>query len=97
MGKDEKEQKSSMCSHLAGLNFMSKLKITADDVINACDSALEGDNRHSESASKVWESIKRYIEPRNRLRAAKALGDGMDCDWEGNLQYVTNFDDEDET
>ena len=70
------------------------IKITADDIIAACDSSLEGDNLHIESASKVCEGIEKYIIPANRLKAAKALGDAMECDWEGNLQYVTDFTEE---
>lgn len=68
---------------------MSLAKPTADEIISAADSSLEGDNRHFESAQKIWDVMKPFINPGSRIAAAKALADGMETSWEHNLKYVT--------
>jgi hypothetical protein len=69
---------------------MSAKNPTVDEIINAIDAGLESDNRHSESASNIWERMSPYIDPKKRKKAARALGEGMGIDVDHNLQYVTN-------
>jgi hypothetical protein len=73
---------------------MSLKRPTVQEVIYAGDSALEGDNRHEESASRLWEAVDAFIEPKKKLKAAKALMDALRVDWKGNLQYVTGDTDD---
>ena len=71
---------------------MSLKRPTIDEVCNAVESALEGDNRHSESFIEKWEAVEKFIEKKNQLKAVKALADSFQCGWEDCLQYVTGFD-----
>lgn len=59
-------------------------RLTADDVIQYADEALEGENRHSESASRIWDQVRPFIKPGKQLAAAKALAEGLEVgtDWE---------------
>ena len=68
--------------------------LKAEHVIIAIDAGLEGDNRHSESASAIWAAIKRHIPKDRRLKAAEALGDSLGIDWKDTLQYVAGFGDD---
>ena len=66
-----------------------KKVITPEQVIAAADCSLESDNRHSESANRIWESIEKYIPKRRRLAAAKALAEGLECDWKTYINNVS--------
>ncbi len=68
-----------------------KPKLAANHVITAIDCGLEGDNRHSESASSIWEALRRHIPKEKRLQAAKDLGGALDVNWQENLQFVQGF------
>jgi hypothetical protein len=67
---------------------MSRKYLSISNVIDAVESALKGDNRHSESITDKWDAIEKFIQPKDRLKAAKALADAFDCNWEDNLQYI---------
>lgn len=75
---------------------MSLKKPTIDEVCGAVESALEGENRGSESFTDKWEAVEEFIPKKDRLKAVKALAYTFDSDWESNLQYVTDFDKSDE-
>jgi hypothetical protein len=69
---------------------MSRTNPTASEVIAAADAALESDNRHDESANKIWEAVKPHIPAAKRIKAAKALADAMQTSWESYLENVTD-------
>lgn len=58
-------------------------------MIDAVESALEGENRHEESFARKWDAIKKFIKPKDHLKAVKELADSF-CSWENDLQYVTD-------
>jgi hypothetical protein len=69
---------------------MSLSNPTADEIIAATDEALEADNRHEESAFRLWNAVKPHIQAGRRRAAARALADSIDSSWEDYLENVTS-------
>lgn len=63
--------------------------MTVDDIINACECALESANEHSTSATDIWNSVKKYIPKQKQKDAATSLADQLCSGWEKYLENVT--------
>ncbi len=68
---------------------MSLTNPTVNEIISACDCALENANEHSTDAYGVWSSVASFVPTTQRKAAARALADHLASDWETFLPNVT--------
>lgn len=67
------------------------MKPTVDEIITACDCALESANRHSENAYTLWTAVAPFIDINKQPAAARALADVIASRWEDYLENVVSY------